>query len=313
MARGADRSTNGVVVVLGVLGAVLAAVLVPLATAPPAAADTPAELAQVKARLDEMALQRGGAPGAVTAWWVDATTRSVVLALNGTPHSGAESTFVDDARALGPEVRVVGGMAALAPRADPVFDLVGGDAIQLGGGRCSVGFSARTLTGAARMITAGHCTTRGGDVQGANGSVIGPVRSAVFDRTGDWGVVDVGPGWRTTPTVASDGATTVTVTGTATAPVGAPVCRSGSTSGRHCGTVTATDVTANYATGPVTGLVLTTACSEGGDSGGPFVSGSSAVGTLSGGSGDCSAPGATSLYQPIDEILRVEGLSLVTG
>ncbi len=309
MALGADRSTGFLVTVL----AVLAAVLVPFATAPPAAADTPAELAQVKARLDEMALQRGGAPDAVTAWWVDAAAHSVVLALNAEPRSGSESAFVDEARRLDPAVHVVGGMAALAPRADPVFDLVGGDAILLGGGRCSVGFSARTLAGAPRMITAGHCTAKGGDVRGANNVLIGPVRSSVFDRTGDWGVVDVGPGWRTTPTVASGGTTTVTVTGTATAPVGAPVCRSGSTSGWRCGTVTATDVTANYATGPVLGLTLTTACSEGGDSGGSFVSGSSAVGTLSGGSGDCSNPTATSLYQPIDEILRSEGLSLAVA
>lgn len=104
------------------------------------------------------------------------------------------------------------------------------------------------------------------------------------------------------------------MSGTATAPVGAQVCRSGSTTGRHCGAVTATDVTANYASGPVTGLSLTTACSDGGDSGGPFVAGTSAVGTLSGGSGDCRSPdGATSLYQPIEEILRAEGLALVTG
>jgi streptogrisin C len=112
---------------------------------------------------------------------------------------------------------------------------------------------------------------------------------------------------------AAAGSPAVTVMGTATPTAGAPVCRSGATTGRRCGTVTATDVTANYATGPVLGLTLTTACSEGGDSGGPFVSGSSAVGTLSGGSADCSSPEATSLYQPIDEVLRNESLSLVTG
>ena len=125
-------------------------------------------------------------------------------------------------------------------------------------------------------------------------------------------MVDVGPGWRATPSVAAKGSGTRSITGTATAPVGAPVCRSGSTTGWRCGTVTAVDVTANYAAGPVQGLVLTSACSEGGDSGGPFVSGSSALGLLSGGTGDCTTAG-TSLYQPIDEVVQTEGLRLATA
>ena len=339
MARGAERS-GGLLAVFGVLTALLVAVV----SAPPAVADTPAELAQVKAHLDDMALRPQGAPDAVSAWWVDASTRSVVVGLNAVPRSGGDSAFVDDARGMGPAVRVVGGMSAVRPRAAPVRDLVGGDAILVGGERCSIGFPARTAAGDPRLITAGHCTAPGGDVRGPGNALIGPVSGGVFNRTGDWGVVDVGPAWRQTPTVgagspstvtaaaagargdvtaaagspgaatpAAGGSATLTVTGTATAPKGAPVCRSGATTGRRCGTVTATDVTANYATGPVLGLTLTSACSEGGDSGGPFVSGTEAVGTLSGGSADCSSPQATSLYQPIDEVLRSEDLSLVTG
>jgi streptogrisin C len=34
---------------------------------------------------------------------------------------------------------------------------------------------------------------------------------------------------------------------------------------------------------------------------------------LSGGTGDCTTAGGTSLYQPIDEVLRVEGLTLATA
>ena len=245
---------------------------------------------------------------------MDATSRSVVLALNSTPRDARTSGWVDEARGVDPAVRVIDGVAAPTPRADPpVYDLVGGDAIRITGRRCSVGFSATAASGAQRLVTAGHCTQRGGEVAGANNVPIGPVRSSVFDRTGDWSVVDVGPGWRATPSVAAEGSSTRSITGTATAPVGAAVCRSGSTTGWRCGTVTAVDVTANYAAGPVQGLVLTTACSEGGDSGGPFVSGSSALGVLSGGTGDCTTAGGTSLYQPIDEVLRAEGLRLATA
>lgn len=289
------------------------AVLAGPAPASAAPASTPEELARVKERLDALAEARG-APAAVSAWWVDSASRSVVLALNATLRDARDADYVDRARAVDPAVRVVEDVAAPVPRAEPpVYDLVGGDAIRLDGVRCSIGFSATSASGEPRMITAGHCTNRGGDVRGANDVPIGPVRSTVFDRKGDWGVVDVGPGWRATPSVPAGGSTPRSVTGTATATVGAPVCRSGSTTGWRCGTVTAADVTANYPAGPVEGLVLTTACSEAGDSGGPFVSGGSALGLLSGGTGDCTTPGGTSLYQPIGEILRAERLRLVTS
>ena len=291
----------------GLLVLVAAVLLLPV---PAAHADSPGELARVKERLDAMAQERG-APRAVSAWWVDPVTDTVVFALNTPPRDPAESRYVDDARAMDPSVRVVGGVPAPTPRADPpTYDLVGGDGIIVGGGLCSIGFVAHTLAGAPRLITAGHCTRAGGQVLGTNNVPIGPVRSSTFNRDGDWGVVDVGPGWRPTPSVSGENRASLAVTGTATAPVGSTVCRSGTTSGWRCGTVKATDVTANYDAGPVTGLVLTDACSEGGDSGGPFMAGSSAVGLLSGGTGDCTTAGGTSLYQPVDEILRAEGLAL---
>ena len=91
---------------------------------------------------------------------------------------------------------------------------------------------------------------------------------------------------------------TVRVTGQATATPGTDVCRSGSTTGWHCGKVTAVDVTANYGAGPVEGLVLTTACSEAGDSGGPFFLGRYAGGDASYvNSLTCNATGS---YQRVD-------------
>lgn len=298
-------------VLLVLAGAVLTSLLAGPAPAVAAVpASSPAELGVVKERLDALA-ERHGAPPAVSAWWVDLADRAVVLALNTAPRDSRSAAYVQQAREVDASVRVVEGVAAPTPRADPpVYDLVGGDAVRVNGTRCSLAFTATTASGAPRLITAGHCTNRGGDVTGANNAPVGPVRSSVFDRTGDWGVVDVGPGWRATPSVAAEGSTTRSITGTATAPVGATVCRSGSTTGWRCGKVTAVDVTANYAAGPVQGLVLTDACSEGGDSGGPFLSGSSALGLLSGGTGDCTTAGGTSLYQPIDEVLASERLTL---
>jgi streptogrisin C len=42
------------------------------------------------------------------------------------------------------------------------------------------------------------------------------------------------------------------------------------------------------------------------------VSGTQAQGVTSGGSGDCSA-GGTTFFQPVNEILSVYGVSLITG
>jgi hypothetical protein len=91
--------------------------------------------------------------------------------------------------------------------------------------------------------------------------------------------------------------------------VGASICRSGSTTGVHCGTVRALGATVSYSQGRVTGLTQTNVCAEPGDSGGSFYSGAQAQGVTSGGSGDCSS-GGTTYFQPVNEILSAYGLTL---
>jgi streptogrisin C len=101
------------------------------------------------------------------------------------------------------------------------------------------------------------------------------------------------------------------VAGSTEAPVGAAVCRSGSTTGTHCGTILAKNQTVVYPEGAVTGLTRTDVCAEGGDSGGPWLSGDQAQGVTSGGSGDCTVGGET-FFQPVNEILATNDLTLVT-
>ena len=74
-----------------------------------------------------------------------------------------------------------------------------------------------------------------------------------------------------------------------TAVVGETVTRRGSTTGIHSGRVTALNATVNYAEGSVSGLIRTSVCAEGGDSGGSLYAGSTALGLTSGGSGNCSS------------------------
>ena len=103
----------------------------------------------------------------------------------------------------------------------------------------------------------------------------------------------------------------VPVAGAQEAPVGASVCRSGSTTGTRCGVIQAKNVTVNYPEGAVSGLTRTNVCAEPGDSGGPWMSGNQAQGVTSGGSGNCTVGGVT-FFQPLAEILERNNLTLLT-
>ncbi len=268
-----------------------------------------AELAALRSALDDLAAT-ARPPAAVTQWYVDAPSNSVVIVVDDAQGAADAATrsFLADARRLGDAVRVVGTDHGLTLRER----LTGGDAIFDGNVRCSVGFMASTPSGDARAITAGHCTQAGGTVTGPDGVAIGDVTDSTFGPSGDFGVFAINSAWQVTPSVDGDGGAPITVTGSQPAPIGAAVCHSGSSSGYRCGEITATDVTANYAQGVVTGLTETSACSEAGDSGGPFLAGDQAQGVVSGGSGDCSSGGST-LFQPMSGILASGDLTLLTG
>ncbi|HWH00005.1 MAG TPA: carbohydrate-binding protein, partial [Pilimelia sp.] len=58
--------------------------------------------------------------------------------------------------------------------------------------------------------------------------------------------------------------------------------------------------------------IRTTVCAEPGDSGGSLIAGTQAQGVTSGGSGNCRT-GGTTYFQPVNEILQVYSLTLMTG
>jgi len=96
--------------------------------------------------------------------------------------------------------------------------------------------------------------------------------------------------------------------------VGDTVCHSGNTAPNwECGTVTAVNQTIDYVSVVVDGLTTTTACSEGGDSGGAWLRGDEAVGVHSGGNSTCSPYQDNSIFQPINEALAKWNLTLLTG
>ncbi|MER5966053.1 S1 family peptidase [Streptomyces sp. NPDC002057] len=256
-------------------------------------------LDRAKARLDA-----GSAPAGVAGWHVDPRSNSVVVTVvRADRNRPAVRAFVDRAREAGP---VTVAEAATAPRTYAA-GTVGGDPYYTGNVRCSIGFSVH-----GGFVTAGHCGGAGAAVRGWDGSAMGTFQGSSFPGN-DYAYVSIHSGWWTVPVVLGWGVTSDRlVRGSAEAPVGASICRSGSTTKWHCGTVLAKNETVNYSQGAVHQMTKTSVCAEGGDSGGAFISGDQAQGVTSGGWGNCSSGGET-WFQPVNEILGRYGLTLHTA
>ncbi|MDT3727975.1 S1 family peptidase [Streptomyces sp. DSM 41972] len=260
---------------------------------------TERRLDTAKSRLDRL-----DAPAGVASWAVDPAANTVVVnVVEDAQGDNDVRAFVRKARAAGPvTVRTV----ADAPSTFAA-GTVGGDPYYTGNVRCSIGFSVH-----GGFVTAGHCGGVGQQVRGWDGSYIGNFQGSSFPGD-DYAWVNVGSGWWTVPVVLGWGTVSdQLVRGSAEAPVGASICRSGSTTHWHCGRVLAKNETVNYAQGAVHQMTKTSVCAEGGDSGGSFISGDQAQGVTSGGWGNCSGGGET-WFQPVNEILNRYGLTLHTA
>jgi len=261
-----------------------------------------AQLDNAKRALDAEATR---ADRKLPGWYVDVAANQVVVqALPGDTERAAE--LAEDAGIPDEAVRVV--VTKAAPKT--LADVVGGEAyfINIGGGqaRCSIGFAVE-----GGFVTAGHCGTEGTQTTDRQNLDQGEVVASVFPGTADMGVVETNANVELQPFVNDFDGNALPVGGSTEAPVGAAICRSGSTTGTFCGTVLAKNQTVNYPEGAVTGLTRTDVCAEGGDSGGSWLSGDQAQGVTSGGSGDCTVGGET-FFQPVTEILEVNNLTLLT-
>ncbi|MEU0597693.1 alpha-lytic protease prodomain-containing protein [Streptomyces sp. NPDC006393] len=259
-----------------------------------------ASLDAAKARLDRAARHT---PTADTpAWYVDVRTNRVVV----------EAIRPAAARALMKAAGVDSGLVRVkdtTERPRPLYDLRGGEAYYINGNtRCSIGFPITRGTQQG-FATAGHCGRAGYTTTGSNQVSQGTFQASVFPGN-DMAWVAVNSSWTATPYVNQNGQN-VQVTGSTVAPVGSSVCRSGSTTGWHCGTVQQLNTSVTYQEGTVSGVTRTSVCAEPGDSGGSFISGSQAQGVTSGGSGNCSS-GGTTYFQPVNPILSAYGLTLKT-
>ena len=238
----------------------------------------------------------------------DAAVRSVDVRHNAvtvrTADTAAAERTVTKAGVDPSAVRTV--KSAEAPRT--YYDLVGGDAYYINGtSRCSIGFSVSNGSQQG-FVTAGHCGRPGASTAGYNQVAQGTFQGSTFPGN-DYAWVATNSNWTATPYV-NGGA--VRVSGSQQASVGSTVCRSGSTTGWHCGAIQQHNTSVTYPEGTINGVTRTSVCAEPGDSGGSFISGSQAQGMTSGGSGNCTS-GGTTYYQPVNPALSAYGLSLTTG
>ncbi|WP_179535836.1 S1 family peptidase [Actinopolyspora biskrensis] len=250
------------------------------------------------AELDGIADRLGGllpeAPPSVTGYYVDPADNSVVL----TADRGGAGAAEDFLRSSGVGETAVRVETERSPRL--YNDIVGGNPYYVNdGARCSVGFAVQ-----GGFVSAGHCAREGDGTSSPRGTVAG----SSFPEN-DYSYVASAERGR--PAVNDYGGDTVPVAGSTEAPVGSSVCRSGSTTGWHCGTIVSKNQAVRYDQGTVHGLTRTDVCAEPGDSGGAFVSGDQAQGMTSGGWGNCT-DGGTTFFQPVNEALGEYGVRLLT-
>jgi streptogrisin D len=269
------------------------------ASAPAAAPASTRTLAGVLQALDRTARIPG------TAWGIDPAAGRVVIWLDQTVTGAKLATLTAAVSAFSGAVRLERMAGTLAPRVQ------GGDTVYpVPGWKCTVGFNARDSSTTYYFVSSGHCASTGATVYVDSGhtTVLGTVIASSFPGN-DYLIAKY-----TNPAVSHPGSVRLTsgsqdIVSAANAYVGEPVTRVGATTGVHSGTVTALNVTVNYAEGTVSGLIKTNLCSEAGDSGGPVFDGTKAIGMVSGGSGNCST-GGTTFAQPVTEPLAAYGLTV---
>lgn len=284
-----------------------------------------AALNGAKGQLDLLLAQGAKAPKGVYGWYVDLPNNSVVVSIG----KGGEKAGIDFVAASGADVSTVRFETA-DEQPSLRMDVYGGQGILRSPGdgylyACSVGFSV-TQNGSPGFATAGHCGNAGEVTyyepsQWTLGVRLGSYAASNFPAPGQTGPdrawVRLDATHTPRPIVEGYNSSDVTVRGSIDAAVGAAVCRSGRTTQWRCGTIEAKNQTVSYGTGEtVLSLTRTTACSEGGDSGGSFItSAGQAQGVLSGGSGSCKGGGrrSRSYFQPINPLLQAYNLTLVTS
>lgn len=234
---------------------------------------------------------------------IDTVNNSIAVRVDkaGLPMPG----FVDPARVIvmaAPPVGPEQSQAAAKPIAGERNSgpVAAGDAFASVAGRmqllCSSGFNGTDGHGNVVNITAGHCDPNIPAAGSANapgmfellpgnhlGNQLGEFAKSVLGEQ-DYSIVSIDQGNQdrfSNNLVRVPGAGPIAITGVATPVVGQPVCKSGSRTGFSCGVVNAVDQTVEVGERNLTQAFSANICALPGDSGGPIVSGTQALGISS--------------------------------
>lgn len=212
-------------------------------------------------------------------------------------------SFVDPARVIVMAVPPTGSEDVTVQQAgaiagEGVRPLAGGDAYASIAGRmslrCSLGFNGLDHAGNVVNITAGHCNPNIPATGGANspgvfelqgdrsGAQLGSFQKSVLGEQ-DYSIVSINPESRARfeNNIVRIPGSALAVTGVAVPVVGAPVCKSGSRTGYSCGVVNAVDQSVQVGDRVLTQSFSANICALPGDSGGPIVTGTLALGISS--------------------------------
>lgn len=240
------------------------------------------------------------AQSGIASYFVDVATNKLVIEALADSHTQAKELALKAGLTEHEfEVRTVDSLPTT------MSTVQGGNAYIINNrGRCSVGFSVK-----GGFLSAGHCGKKGDSVTTPNGIPLGTFEGSIFPGK-DMSYIKTIPGTTLTGYVNSYGHGTLPVRGSSEVAIGAAVCRSGSTTGFHCGRITGKNSRVVYPQGTVLGLTQTNVCAEPGDSGGSFFTGDQAQGFTSGGRGNCRQ-GGTTYFQPVNPALETYRVSLV--
>ena len=242
---------------------------------------TLAKLNAIKAKLDALATATPSAAAGVASWHVDPVSNRVIVTIIAGHRRGL---LAKTAAAAGEAVRFQTTSRPAASSADEWTFIDGGEGIQSGSQRCSVGFNARLtypeLPGVSDpvVISAGHCSEGGStDVLGYGNSpniAVSLGRWWLRDLTYDWGIIgSIHPRWWQGAWISQHTPDDVPlhVRGTQQRPIGSSICKSGVTTKITCGVIRARGESAYQSDTRRTVFNLTrdTTCAEKSDSGGP--------------------------------------------
>ncbi|WP_203634705.1 S1 family peptidase [Streptomyces sp. SID10815] len=282
-------------------------------------------LNRIKASLDTQALHN--APEGVASWSVDLPSDTVTVHVDPSRTSAAAKSFLKAAASHGSAVRVVRDGQSLGPQSTiyPGSPMTWTN--NKGSWVCSVGYGAHDSSGRQYLVSAGHCVADLTDLYNNKAHFAKGVASRykLGTRSVDMGLAQVDSDDSIATQVGTWGTgANIAVKGSKRAASGASLCKSGQTTGWTCGAVKSYNVSVTYIDehgGPdtvVTGLGSSSVCTEGGDSGGAYISGNQAQGMTSGGPTDQQCSGGTnsrgsSYFQPLDDALSYYGLTLNTN